>query len=412
MPATVEDLLRTLAPQVLGVLARRTGDFADAEDAVQESLIAAATAWPRDGLPDEPAAWLARVAYRRFVDAHRSNEARRRREALVAVHDPGPPPPVENSDDTLTCMFLCCLPSLSPALSIPLTLRAVGGLTTQEIAAAFLVPLPTMAQRISRAKARIRATQAPFAGPGPDELPQRLAAVLHVLYLIFNEGYAATSGADLARTALSDRAVALTRAVQRARPDDPEVAGLLALMLLTDARRPARTTADGQIVPLAEQDRTRWNRTLITEGLELLTPALGAAPLGEYRLQAAVAALHDEAPTHAATRWPDIATLYERLERLTGNPMVRVNRALALGSAGAVAEALATLDEVDPAVADHHRVHAARGHLLELDGRPADAAAAFRDAAARATNSRERDHLILRAATVTSGVVRGLRSAP
>lgn len=269
-----EDLLRALSPQVLGVLARRVGNFSEAEDAVQEALLAASTAWAADGVPDDPAAWLQRVAFRRFVDAYRSEEARRRRELVVASWSLAPPPTVETADDTLTCMYLCCHPVLSPALAILLTLRAVGGLTTEEIAAAFLVPAPTIGQRISRAKAKLRGEDAPFASPPADELPRRLRSVLHVLYLIFNEGYAAATGDELARSALSDRALALTRLVHAARPDNAEVAGLLALMLLTDARRLARTNAPGDVSPLGEQDRARWDRACITEGLSILTAAM------------------------------------------------------------------------------------------------------------------------------------------
>jgi predicted RNA polymerase sigma factor len=403
---TTEDRLRTLSPQVLGVLARRIGNFAEAEDAVQEALLAASTSWPTDGVPDDPAAWLQRAAFRRFVDAYRSDQARRRRELIVASWSLAPPPAVETTDDTLTCMYLCCHPVLSPSLAIPLTLRAVGGLTTEQIAAAFLVPVPTMGQRISRAKAKLKAEDAPFATPPADELAHRLRSVLHVLYLIFNEGYAATAGEELARAALTDRAIALTRIVQAAHPDDAEVAGLLALMLLTDARRPARTTEAGDVVALAEQDRTRWDRAMITEGLGILTVAMRRGPLGDYGLQACIAALHNEATSAGATRWAEIAALYERLEQLTGNPMVRLNRALAVGMAGTPQAGLVLLDGIDGALAGHQRMHAARAHLLELAGRTSDAADHYRLAAARATNTRERDHLVLRAARLGSARAR------
>lgn len=316
---TTEDLLRALSPQVLGVLARRVGSFPEAEDAVQEALLAAAGSWPADGVPDDPAAWLHQVAFRRFVDAYRSDRARHRRELVAATWSSAAPPSVESTDDTLTCMYLCAHPVLPPSLAIPLTLRAVGGLTTAEIAAAFFLPVPTMGQRISRAKAKLRAENAPFAPPPGIELPHRLRLVLRVLYLIFNEGYAATAGNEVARTALSDRAIALTRLLQTAQPDHTDVAGLLALMLLTDARRPARTNDAGDIVPLAEQDRERWDRGTITEGLGILTAAMRRGPLGEYGLQACIAALHNEAHTAEATRWTEIAALYGRLERLTGN---------------------------------------------------------------------------------------------
>jgi predicted RNA polymerase sigma factor len=399
---TTEDLLRALSPQVLGVLARRVGSFPEAEDAVQEALLAAAGSWPADGVPDDPAGWLHQVAFRRFVDAYRSDRARHRRELAAATWSSAAPPSVESTDDTLTCMYLCAHPVLPPTLAIPLTLRAVGGLTTVEIAAGFFLPVPTMGQRISRAKAKLKAEDAPFAPPPGIELPHRLRLVLHVLYLIFNEGYAATAGSELARTALSDRAIALTSLLQTAQPDHTDVAGLLALMLLTDARRPARTNDAGDIVPLAEQDRGRWDRGTITEGLGILTAAMRRGPLGEYGLQACIAALHNEAITAKATRWAAIAALYGRLERLTGNPMVRLNRAVAIGMAQTPQSGLDLLDGIDATLAGHHRMHAVRAHLLELAGRPAQAADQYRLAAARATNTRERDHLVLRAANLTT----------
>ncbi len=395
---TTEDLLRALSPQVLGVLARRVGDFAEAEDAVQEALLAAGTSWSADGVPDDPAAWLQRVAFRCFIDSYRSDEARRRRELVVASWSLTPPAAVETTDDTLTCMYLCCHPVLSPALAIPLTLRAVGGLTTAEIAAAFLVPTPTIGQRISRAKAKLKAQDAPFATPPADELPHRLRSLLHVLYLIFNEGYASATGDELARSALSDRALALTRLVHAARPGDTEVAGLLALMLLTDARRPARTNATGGLIPLAEQYRASWDRAMITEGLSVLTAGMRRGPLGEYGLQACIAALHAEAVTAEATRWSEIAALYQRLERLTGNPMVRLNGAVATGMATTPQAGLDLLDGIDARLRGHHRLHAARAHLLGLAGRAWEAADQYRLAAAGATNIREREHLVLRAA--------------
>jgi len=398
-----EDLLRALAPHVLGVLARRIGNFAEAEDAVQEALLAASVSWPVDGVPDDPAAWLQRVAFRRFVDAYRGDEARRRRELIVASWSLAPPPALEATDDTLTCMYLCCHPVLSPSLAIPLTLRAVGGLTTEQIAAAFLVPVPTMGQRISRAKAKLRAADAPFAAPPAGELAHRLRSVLHVLYLIFNEGYTATRGDELARAALSDRAIALTRLLHAARRDDADVAGLLALMLLTDARRPARTNDRGDIVPLAEQNRARWDRATITEGLGILNAAMRRGPLGEYALQACIAALHDQARTADATRWAEIAVLYERLERLTQNPMVRLNRAIAMGMATTPQAGLDLLDDIDSTLAGHHRTHATRAHLLEAAGRRSEAAEHYRLAAAGATNARERNHLVLRASELGNG---------
>ena len=328
-----EDLLRELAPQVLGALVRRYGDFADSEDAVQEALLAAATTWPAEGQPDNPLGWLIRVASRRLANQYRGDAARRRREELAASWSRTPPEPAPGRDDTLILMFMCCHPSLTPASAIPLTLRAVGGLTTREIAAAFLVPEATMAQRISRAKARIKASGEPFTLPPPDQRPERLRSVLHVLYLLFNEGYTTSSGPGLSRTDLSGEAIRLARIMQAAVPEDPEAAGLLALMLLTDARRPARSGPGGELIPLAEQDRTRWDRDLIAEGVALITGALGRGHAGEYQVQAAIAALHDQAASHAATDWPQILTLYDLLEAMTGNPMVTLNRAVAAAMA-------------------------------------------------------------------------------
>ncbi|HEX5096381.1 MAG TPA: DUF6596 domain-containing protein, partial [Acidimicrobiia bacterium] len=296
----VEDLLRPLAPQVLGALVRRYGRFGECEDAVQEALVAAAVQWPREGVPDNPRAWLVTVASRRLVDARRSDEARRRREEATGGAPAGE---VSGEDDSLTLLMLCCHPALSPASQIALTLRAVGGLTTAEIAHAFLVPESTMAQRISRAKQTIKKVGATFSRPPPGERADRMRAVLHVLYLVFNEGYVASAGDDLARTDLSNEAIRLTRAMHAVVPDDGEVAGLLALMLLDDARRPARTRADGSLVPLAEQDRTRWDAALVAEGVALITATLPAGPIGPYQIQAAIAAVHDEAPTAGDTDW-------------------------------------------------------------------------------------------------------------
>src|SRR5260221_12911478 len=329
----LEDLLRELAPRVLGALIRRYGDFADAEDAVQEALIAAATAWPAEGKPDNPLGWLIRVASRRLANQYRGDDARRRREELAASWSVASPDPPPGRDDTLILMFLCCHPSLSPALAIPLTLRAFGGVTTREIAAAFLVPEATMAQRISRAKAKIKASGEPFTLPPADQRPERLRLVLHVLYLLFNEGYTSSSGPDLARTDLSGEAIRLARGVYAAAPEDPEIAGLLALMLLTDARRPARSGADGELIPLAEQDRTLWDRQQIIEGIGLITEALRRRQEGEDQVQAAIAALHDQAVRHADTAWSEILSLYGLLEAMTGNPIVRLNRALAPATA-------------------------------------------------------------------------------
>ena len=397
------DLLRDLAPRALGAVVRRYGHFADAEDAVQEALLAAATTWPADGTPDSPLAWLIRVASRKMADQYRRDEARRRREDLAASWSLIPHEPVPAHDDTLILMLMCCHPSLSPGAAIPLALRAVGGLTTREIAAAFLVPEATMAQRISRAKAKLKAADEPFALPPPGQGGERLPSVLHVLYLIFNEGYAASDGPDLARTDLSGEAIRLARDVHAALPADPEATGLLALMLLTDARRPARTRPGGELVPLAEQDRARWDRRLITEGLTLLTGALRQGQPGEYQVQAAIAALHDQAPSHAQTDWAQILALYDRLEQLTGNPMVALNRAVATAMVHGPGAGLALLDGLGDRLGDHHRLHSVRAHLLEQAGDGRHAIAEFEAAAARTTNLRERDYLVTKAAGLAAG---------
>jgi RNA polymerase sigma factor (sigma-70 family) len=401
-PAT--DLLRDLAPRALGAVVRRYGHFADAEDAVQEAMLAAAATWPADGTPDSPLAWLIRVASRKMADQFRSDEARRRREELAASWSLVPPEPVPAHDDTLTLMLMCCHPALSPGAAIPLTLRAVGGLTTREIAAAFLVPEATMAQRISRAKAKLKGFDEPFTMPPPGGGGERLRSVLHVLYLIFNEGYAASGGPDLARTDLSGEAVRLARGAHTALPHDAEVTGLLALMLLTDARRPARTGPGGELVPLEAQDRARWDRRLITEGLTLLTGALRQGEPGEYQLLAAIAALHDQAASYAGTDWPRILALYNRLEALTGNPMVALNRAVAMAMAQGPDAGLALLDGLAGQLGDHHRLHSVRAHLLEQAGDTGGAIAEFEAAAAGTTNLRERDYLVTKAARVRLAV--------
>jgi len=395
--------LRELAPQVLGALVRRYGDFAGAEDAVQESLMAAATTWPETGVPDDPRAWLIRVASRRLANQYRSDAARRRREELAAswsIAGSDVPPP--NADDTLLLMLLCCQPTLTPGAAIPLTLRAVGGLTTREIAAAFLVPEATMAQRITRAKAKLRDVDAPFSIRNGADRAARTPAVLHVLYLLFNEGYATSAGPELGRPDLAGEAIRLTRLVLASLPGDTEVEGLLALMLLSDARRAARTGADGALVPLAEQDRTRWDRDLINEGLVHATAALQGRPVGEYGLQAAINALHAEATSYEATRWADIATLYERLERLTGNPFVRLNRAISVAMVDGAQAGLALLTDLDGALGDHHRLAAVRAHLHERAGCGDIAITEFRIAAGRAANLRERAYLLTQAARVST----------
>jgi len=361
----VEDLLRELAPQVLGVLVRRYGDFDSAEDALQEALLAAARHWPSDGLPDNPRGWLIQAAVRRLTDLYRSEQARRRREELAAFREP-PAPDVPDRDDTLTLLFLCCHPALTPASAVALTLRAVGGLSTAEIARAFLVPEATMAQRISRAKQKIKAAGATFEPPVDAERDERLRSVLHVLYLVFNEGYASTSGSELARTDLSGEAIRLARAVHALLPDHGEVTGLLALMLLTDARRPARAGAVGELVPLAEQDRSAWDRELIAEGVALTARAMSAGVVGEYQLQAAIAALHDTAERAEDTDWEQILGLYELLERLSGNPMVALNRAVAAAMVHGPAAGLELMKPLDEQLPGHYRLDAVRGHLFEL----------------------------------------------
>ncbi|HVW40594.1 MAG TPA: DUF6596 domain-containing protein [Amycolatopsis sp.] len=394
--APIEDLLRESAPQVLGALIRRYGRFDACEDAVQEALLAAAVQWPDEGVPASPRAWLVTVASRRFADFTRSDEARRRREETVAAMDVPPGEPPAGEDDTLTLLFLCCHPELSEASQIALTLRAVGGLTTAEIARAFLVPEATMAQRISRAKGRIKTSG--LSMPPRTELGERLRAVLHVLYLIFNEGYAATEGHDLQRTDLTREAIRLTRAVHALLPDG-EVAGLLALMLLTEARRGARTGKDGVLVPLAEQDRSRWDRALIEEGVALISASLAHAALGPYQLQAAIAAVHAEAAGVEDTDWREILVLYRILDRIAPNPMVTLNRAVAVAMVDGPRAALDLVDEVaaDSRMTNHHRVEAVRAHLLEMAGDREAARAAFKLAAKRTLSEPERRYLEKRA---------------
>ncbi|MGW5706475.1 RNA polymerase sigma factor [Amycolatopsis japonica] len=389
----VEDLLRELSPQVLGAVVRRYGHFDLAEDATQEALLAAATRWPAEGRPDDPRAWLITVASRRLTDLLRAEQARRRREDTVFQWRL-PEEHVTSADDTLVLLFLCCHPSLSPASQIALTLRAVGGLTTAEIARAFLVPEATMTRRISRAKAGIKASGIPFALPTG---PGRLDAVLHVLYLIFNEGYASTSGPDLVRSDLSAEAIRLARIVHRLVPDDGEATGLLALMLLTDARRPARTGPDGAPIPMSEQDRGRWNAGYVAEGIALLSEALPNGPTGQFQIQAAIAALHDEAPSAEETDWPQIEALYEVLLRLSDNPVVALNHAVAVGMARGPREGLAALEELGDRISGDHRFHAARAHLLEMTGDTAEAIESYVDAARLATGLPHQRYLHARA---------------
>jgi RNA polymerase sigma factor (sigma-70 family) len=403
--ATSEHLLRELAPQVLGAVARRFRDFSSAEDAVQEAMIAAFTRWPGEGIPDNPRGWLIQVATRRMIDQVRSEIARRERETVVASETDIVLPTVEiesdmDPDDTLILLFMCCHPALTSSSAIALTLRAVGGLTTAEIANAFLVPEATMAQRISRAKQNIRTSGVPFRLPAPVEHAERLPAVLHVLYLIFNEGYASSIGAHLQRLDLAREAIRLTRGAKALLPDDAEVTGLLALMLLTNARRAARTGPDEELIPLDKQDRTLWDRAEISEGTELLTAALSKGSVGLYQLQAAIAAVHDEASRAEDTDWPQILALYELLKRVAPSPMVTLNHAIAVamvyGPSKAL-ELLRTLD-TDARLSGHYRLHAVRAHLLEMVGDYENAIKHYRIAASRTTSIPEQNYLMTQAA--------------
>ncbi|GAB2675708.1 RNA polymerase sigma factor [Nocardia goodfellowii] len=394
---TAEDLLRELAPQVLGTLVRRFGDFDSAEDAVQEALLAAATQWPEDGLPDNPRGWLIQVAQRRMTDVVRAEVARRRRETTVFDREVVDAEAVDR-DDTLAMYFLCCHPALSDAAAIALTLRAVGGLTTGEIASAFLLPEATMAQRITRAKKKLSTVDRPFARPGDAEWRSRLGPVLHVLYLIFTEGHTTTAGAELQRTDLSGEAIRLTRSIHALLPEDAEVTGLLALMLLTDARRAARTGAHGQLIPLAEQDRGVWDRRLIAEGVRLTTSTLAQGLSGPYQIQAAIAAVHAKALRAEETDWKQILALYNIFERLAPNPMVTLNRAVALAMVEGPSAGLALADTLEDQLSGNHRLAAVRGHLREMAGEHAAAITAYLSAAARTTSTPERDYLTLRAA--------------
>jgi RNA polymerase sigma factor (sigma-70 family) len=423
---TGENLLRELTPQVLGAVTRRFGDFFAAEDAVQEALLAAATQWPEQGVPENPRGWLIHVAARRMTDHIRAELARRRRETAQ--------PPLDSfgssfggaglvhknleasfgatsmnseieQDDTLILLFMCCHPALTRPSAIALTLRAVGGLTTGEIASAFLVPETTMAQRISRAKQNIKKSGAPFRMPTDQERPERLGAVLHVLYLIFNEGYTSSSGPDLQRTDLSNEAIRLARAVRRLLPDDREVAGLLALMLLTDARRLARTGPDGELIPLAEQDRSRWDRQAISEGVALISDTLSKGSVGAYQLQAAIAAVHDEAARAEDTDWPQILALYSLLMRMSDNPMVTLNHAIAAAMVHGASAGLRLLEalDADDRIAGHHRLDAVRAHLFEMAGDHHAAITHYRQAASRTTSLPEQHYLTTKAARLAAG---------
>lgn len=405
LSADAEHLLRELAPRVLGSVIRRFHDFASAEDAVQEALIAAALQWPREGLPENPRGWLIQVAVRRMTDQVRSEAARRRREAAAAMEIDPIAPPVDTErdpeqDDAFVLLFMCCHPSLSTSSAIALTLRAVGGLTTDQIARAFLVPEATMAQRISRAKQTIKSSGVPFRLPSHEERDQLLRTVLHVLYLIFNEGYTTSSGPDIQRPELSKEAIRLTRALHNSLPEEAEVAGLLALMLLTDARRNARTGRDGELIPLSKQDRSLWDRDEITEGVALVTSALPKGSVGAYQLQAAIAAVHDEAARAEDTDWRQILALYDLLRRMSDNPMVALNYAVAAAMVYGPLKGIELLDQLkgDERLAGHHRLDSARAHLEEMAGNQAAAIEHYRIAASHTTSIPEQNYLLAQAA--------------
>lgn len=403
---SIEHLLRELTPQVLGTVVRKFHDFAAAEDAVQEASLAAALQWPRGGLPDNPRAWLTRVAFRRMADHVRSESARRQRETVAAEQTLGfafiETEPEE--DDTLVLLFMCCHPALTSASAIALTLRAVGGLTTAEIAHAFLVPEATMAQRITRAKQSIKNSGIPFQLPTIAERAQRLRAVLHVVYLIFNEGYTSSVGPNLRRGDLSHEAIRLTRIVHHLQPNDTEVAGLLALMLLTDARRLARTGASGELIPLAQQDRTLWDQQQIAEGIALLTATLPKGSVGPYQLQAAIAAVHDEAAHAKDTDWLQILALYDLLRRMSDNSMVLLNHAIAAAMVYGATKGLELLDALkdDARLANHHRLDAVQAHLLELAGNHEAAVKHYRAAAGKTGSLPERNYLLTQAARLST----------
>ena len=403
--ARIEHLLRELAPQVLGAVARRFRDFSSAEDAVQEAMIAAFTQWPQQGVPDNPRGWLIQVACRRMADHVRGEIARRERETAVAAEAESLLPTLEieadmDPNDTLVLLFMCCHPALTPSSAIALTLRAVGGLTTAEIANAFLVPEATMAQRISRAKQTIKASGVPFRLPSPPERSELLPQVLHVLYLIFSEGYASSIGSHLQRLDLAREAIRLTRNIKTLLPDNPEIAGLLALMLLTDARRAARTGPHEELIPLDKQDRTLWDRAEVSEGIELLTAALSKGSVGLYQLQAAIAAVHDEAEKVEDTDWPQIMALYELLTRVSPSPMVTLNHAIAAAMVHGPAKGLDLLRALDndPRIAGNYRLDAVRAHLLEKIGDREAAVNHYRIAATRTTSIPERNYLMTQAA--------------
>ena len=396
----LDALLRPLAPQVLGTLVRQHGQFDACEDALQEAMLAAATQWPGDGVPDNPKGWLITVANRRLTDVFRSESARRRREdTIAAMPEAGDAP---DADDTLTLMLLCCHPTLSTASQVALTLRAVGGLTTGQIASAFLVPEATMAQRISRAKATIKKAGATFTLPPAEDQDARLRALLHVLYLVFNEGYTASSGPSLQRVELTAEAIRLGRLLHRVLPADGEATGLLALMMLIDARRAARTDAAGHLVPLDEQDRSLWDQEMIAEGVGLVSGALTGGPLGPYQVQAAIAAVHDEAVAAEDTDWPQILALYELLTRIAPSPVVTLKHAVARGMVHGPRAGLELLDTVGE-LAEHHRVHAVRAHFLDQAGEHEQARAEYLAAAELTTSEPEQQYLRAKADKLSAG---------
>jgi RNA polymerase sigma factor (sigma-70 family) len=397
VPVDIQNLLRELAPQVLGALIRTTGDFDASEDAVQEALLAAALHWPRDGVPANPRGWLAQTALRRFIDARRSDRSRHQRE-VVAAQQSELPLEVVDDDDTLNLLFACCHPSLTPTSAIALTLRAVGGLTTAEVASAFVVSESTMAQRISRSKQRIKTSGVKFGTAASENPRAGLRTVLRVLYLMFNEGYASSTGNRLHRVELSSEAIRLTRMLQRLQRDDGEITALLALMLLIDARRPARTDDAGEPIPLAKQDRTLWDRALISEGVRLVDTVIRQPPVGEYHVEAAIAAVHDQAPRAEQTDWPQILGLYDLLERITPNPVVTLNKAVAVAMVYGPESGLDLVDAAQSQLSGHYRVDAVRAYLLELMGDPLGAARHYAAAASRTTNLIERRYLVRQAA--------------
>jgi RNA polymerase sigma factor (sigma-70 family) len=401
----IEHLLRELAPQVLGVVARRFRDFSSAEDAVQEAMLAAFKQWPQEGIPESPRGWLIRVALRRMTDTVRSEIARRQRETAMATEEEPTIEPAEletdmDPEDTLVLLFMCCHPALSTSSAIALTLRAVGGLTTAEIGKAFMVPEATMAQRISRAKQSIKTSKVRFRLPTPKERRERLPAVLHVLYLIFSEGYASSMGAQLQRLDLAGEAIRLARSARALLPEDGEIAGLLALMLLTNARRAARTGPHEELIPLDEQNRSLWDQAEITEGTELLTLALSKGAVGLYQLQAAIAAVHDEAARAEDTDWPQILALYELLQRVAPSPVVTLNHAIAVAMVHGAERGLERLRALDgdERLAGHYRLHAVRGHLFEMLGDVEQAVQHYRAAATQTTSLPEQNYLMTQAA--------------